>query len=197
MTDLRNIKALAIDSLEIAECNLLMSIKGVRPEDVNKQIFLEINPIAWIIGHCADQMDSIFGWLCQGKGILNETQHALFRFGVAKEQIKERLPLPFGEIVHSYLRISDFCFRFLKELPVEEFRQVPVDSSLRPNRESLLELIQRVSLHYMGHMGQILVIRKALGNPGGGFVSGVDKEQRDKIVNNWKTWWEENKSKFV
>ena len=110
--DHRNIKELSIDALEIAECNLLMSIKGIRPEDVNKQIFPDINPIAWIFGHCADHMDSVFGVWCQGERILNEDYHTLFSYGAAKGTIKEELPIPFGKIVSNYLRISDKCFNF-------------------------------------------------------------------------------------
>ncbi|MFQ6124548.1 MAG: DinB family protein [Candidatus Heimdallarchaeota archaeon] len=197
MSDKRNIKDLSIDSLEIAECNLLMSIKGVTPENVNKQISPEINPIAWVIGHCADQMDSFFGLWCQGKRMLIEKQHALFRFGASKETIKEALPLSFGEIVHNYLRISDSSFSFLKGLSEGEFSKVPKDHPSHLNQESLLQLIQRTSLHFMGHMGQILIIRRALGNPGLSFVSGLKKEKREKIMKSWNIWWDENKAKFV
>ncbi|MFQ5820835.1 MAG: DinB family protein [Candidatus Heimdallarchaeota archaeon] len=197
MTDMRNIKDLSIDSLEIAECNLLLSIKGIQPEDVNKQLFPEINAISWIIGHCADQLDSFFGLWCQGKRILTEQQHDLFRYGASKETVKEALPLSFGEIINNYLRISDACFSFLKGLSEDEFRNVPRDHPSHLNQESLFQLIQRASLHFMGHMGQILVIRRALGNPGLSFVSGLDKVQREKILNSWKNWWDENKAKFV
>ena len=195
--DARNIKELSIESLEIAECNLLLSLKGVRPEDVNQQLFPEINPIAWIFGHCADQMDSFFGLWCQGKRILTDPQHTLFQFGAVKDKITANLPLPFGEIVHNYHRISDSSFSYLKGLTPEEFWQVPGDPSLHSNQESLLQLIQRASLHFMGHMGQILLIRRALGNPGLSFVSGIAKDRREKIMNTWKCWWEENKAKFL
>ena len=81
ITDRRNIKDLSIDCLEVAECNLLMSIKGVIPEDVNKQISAETNPISWIMGHCADQMDSLFGLWCRGRRIIEEKYRPFFGYG--------------------------------------------------------------------------------------------------------------------
>ncbi len=192
--DHRNIKDLSIDTLEIAECNLLMSIKGIYPEDVNKQIIPDVNPIAWIFGHCADHMDSVFGAWCQGERIFNEDFHTLFSYGAAKGTIKEELPLPFGKIVSNYLQISDKCFSYLKVQSIEKYQQVPGDPTQR--NESLMQVIQRVALHYMGHMGQIIAIRRALKNPGESFVTGMDQEPRKKYINDWKAWWEENKTRF-
>ena len=48
----------------------------------------------------------------------------------------------------------------------------------------------------MGHMGQIVLIRRSIGNPGFGFVAGMSKENREKRITQWKKWWEENKENF-
>jgi hypothetical protein len=62
--------------------------------------------------------------------------------------------------------------------------------------ETLLQSIQRIALHFMGHVGQIVLIRRALGNPGPTFVGGVSLIGRDKIKQKWNTWWSDSKQDF-
>jgi len=192
----KSIKELAIETLAIAECNLLDALKSIRPEDVHQQIFPDINPIIWIFGHCAAHMDKVFGVWCQGTQVLMESQQAFYRFGAVKEEIKAGLPASFRELVDAYLSISNSCFHYLNQLSEDEFHNVPSNYPEEPENESHFQLIQRISLHYMGHMGQILTIRRALGNPGPSFVSGMFKEYREKQVTAWKEWWEANKVQF-
>ncbi|MFW9975477.1 MAG: hypothetical protein ACFFDQ_09450, partial [Candidatus Thorarchaeota archaeon] len=62
--------------------------------------------------------------------------------------------------------------------------------------ENLLQSIQRIAFHYMGHVGQIVLIRRALGNPGPTFVGGISSIGREKIREKWNAWWKENKETF-
>ena len=63
------------------------------------------------------------------------------------------------------------------------------------NTETVSELLQRVSLHFLGHTGQIIWIKKHLGK-GGAFVMGIKKKQRDDSKIKWQKWWNENKEKY-
>ncbi|MCE7745650.1 MAG: DinB family protein [Candidatus Heimdallarchaeota archaeon] len=196
INDKRNIKELSITLLEIADCNLLLSTINLENEQVLKQIKDDVNPIGWIFGHCASHMDFICGELCQGYRKLSEKEGACYSFGVSKEEIEEGLPTSFKELIESYLEIRKDAFDYLNKLPEEKFRQVPEADAGKKSKESLMQAIQRVSLHFMGHMGQIVLLRRALGNPGFGFVAGMTKENREKRIDQWMKWWEENKEKF-
>ncbi len=194
--DKRDIKELSITLLEIADCNLLLSTIGLEEEQVLKQIGEEVNHITWIFGHCASHMDYIFGELCQGKRLLIEEENDAYAYGVSKEKINEGLPNTFKDLIEKYLKIRKEAFDYLNKLPEEKYREVPEADAGKQAKESVMQAIQRVALHYMGHMGQIILIRRSIGNPGFGFVAGMSKENREKRIDQWMKWWEENKEKF-
>jgi len=194
--DRRTIKELSITLLEIADCNLLLSTIGLEKEQVLKQIDEEVNPIGWIFGHCASHMDYIFGELCQGKHSLTEEESKCYAYGVSKDKVNEGLPTSFKDLIEKYLKIREKAFDYLKKLPEEKFREVPEADAGKQAKESVMQAIQRVALHYMGHMGQIILIRRSIGNPGFGFVAGMSKENREKRIAQWMKWWEENKEDF-
>ena len=194
--DKRDIKELSITLLEIADCNLLLSTIGLVEEQVLKQIGEEVNHITWIFGHCASHMDYIFGELCQGKRLLIEEENDAYAYGVSKEKINEGLPNTFKDLIEKYLKIRKEAFDYLNKLPEEKYREVPEADAGKQAKESVMQAIQRVALHYMGHMGQIILIRRSIGNPGFGFVAGMSKENREKRIDQWMKWWEENKEKF-
>jgi hypothetical protein len=62
--------------------------------------------------------------------------------------------------------------------------------------ESIMKVTQRVALHISGHMGQIILLRRLIGDKGGVFVGGMSNEQRVSLKEKWLKWWEENKEKF-
>jgi uncharacterized damage-inducible protein DinB len=191
--DRRNLKEFAIDTLEIAFCNLLKSIQGLKPEEVFKKITPEINTVGSIISHCAAHMNSIFIKKCQGKTLLPKQFKFSFK---SQERISS---FSFKELVDSFLTVADSAFAYLEKLPEERFRDLPekVDPKAK-HPETLLELIQRISLHFMGHMGQIRVIRKELGNPSKGFfVAGISKSSRENLLIEFKTWWEKSSPAFT
>ncbi len=190
--DEMDLKELAISTLEIAEINFLMSFIEINPENVIKQIQPEINPIVWIIGHCISHMDWYLS-LFTGERTLTENQREYFAYGASKDKIKEKFPFSFREILDKYVQISGYFFKYLKELPEEKFHQKISEEN---GEESLFQKIQRIALHYMGHTGQITIIRRALGNQPWGFVSGMKRDEREKYMGKWTEWWEENKMKF-
>ncbi len=196
--DNRNLKEFALDTLKIVTCNFLTSFSGIESENITKQITKDSNHIFWIFGHCASHMDIAFGLSCQGKGLLTKEQHKHFGYGIDKE-IAHTIPeQSFHDFMELFLIIIENTFEFLDKLAEENFRDLPRNLSEKRQKESVLLTIQRVSLHLMGHMGQITAIRRKLGNPVPmGFVAGMTKESRKSINDKYRKWWNENKEKFT
>lgn len=191
-SDGRTLKEFAIDTLEIAYGNLLKSIQGIKSDEVFKQIHPEINTVGWIICHCAAHMHTIFVKRCQGKTILP----GKFKFSI--KRIRLISPFSFQELVDSFLQVADSTFSYLQDLTEEKFRTFPEKSIPKAkHQETILELIQRVALHFVGHTGQIRFIRKELGNPAPGFfVAGITESSRKDLLEKWKQWWRKNRTTF-
>jgi hypothetical protein len=186
-------KSIAIDLLEIAEVNLLNSILKIRPEDVHKQVLPEFNTISWILGHCFSHFHMVLCDTCQEKEMISKEVGHHFRYGTTKEEIaKSGSPLKFLQLVDEYLHLSADGFAYLQTLEDEDFGKVIFPEI----NETLLHSIERIAFHYMGHMGQIVLLRHALGNPGPSFVGGAKESSRKKMRDEWNSWWSENKGNF-
>ncbi|MHA2029801.1 MAG: DUF1572 family protein [Candidatus Kariarchaeaceae archaeon] len=179
-----NLKNQLISLLEIADVNFLMSVKNVSPETVLTNINDETNSIAQIFGHCVRQMDN---YLSRFSGELkikpeNMKIHELLDDGYS-----------FGKFVDVYLEIFSEFVGYIKKVPENELYN-PITKG-----EKLINIIQRISLHYMGHLGQISIIRKFLGNEIDGpysFVKAMSKPTRRKLKNEWLEWWSENSTSY-
>ena len=188
-----SVKSLAIEILEIAEAYLLNSIIKIRPDDVHKQVLPEFNTITWILGHCMAHFHMVLSDTCQGKEMYSEETAHYFRYGTSKEEIAATdTPLTFSQLIDDYLRISADGFSYLQSLEDEDFEKIIFPKI----SETLLHSIERLSMHYMGHMGQIVLLRRALGNPGPSFVGGAKKTSRQRMNEEWTSWWSENKGDF-
>jgi len=196
MTEIKTSKEITIELLKIAEVNLLISFYGLEPDQITKQSKPEVNPIDWIYGHCMSHMDFIYGELCQGSRLLPKEIGKLVSFGATKESIAEGLPISFKELVEYGLKITESTYKYLQNLPEENFHELPEKDVEKKTNESVVKSTQRVALHIMGHTGQIIMIRRILGDKGGGFVGGMVEESRVTMKEKWSEWWEENKEKF-
>ena len=188
-----SLKKYAIESLEIAQWNVLKAIFRLQPEDFEEEIKPNFNPINWILGHLTIQMDYNFNYLCQGKRIVTEA--FLQYYHPPRVEIEEitDFPISIKELIDTFLEVSESSFNYLKNLPEEKFSELPEHNE--NNTETVSELLQRVSLHFLGHTGQIIWIKKHLGK-GGAFVMGIKKKQRDDSKIKWQKWWNENKEKY-
>jgi len=187
-------KESAIDLLHISECNLLFSFKDIKPEEVNERINPEFNSISWILGHCFSHFHMILCTTCQETNLLSEDATHYYRYGTTKQEIDSiETPMTFEELVDTYLDISTSGFSYLKQLDETHFGQV-----IFPEIDETLEKsVQRLSLHFLGHVGQIVLIRRALGNPGSSFVGGVQLKRRKTMMEEWTSWWQTSKRKFI
>ncbi len=179
-----------IKELKIANINFLMSLKNLEPKFATKQIQKDTNHIAWIVGHCVSHMDSYLSYHT-GKRNFSQEERDYYAYGVSKDQIIE-YPYSFRDLIDMYLEISSEYIQILEGLPTEKFQQIPSEEQ----KEVLSDLIHRISLHIMGHTGQIVLLRRMFDNPYWGFVGGVSEKQRDELRKEWLVWWKENKSEF-
>ncbi len=171
-----NVKDLCIDLLDIADINFLSNLQGLKPDDVSKKAHTDINSIKTIVRHCARQMD---------RTIESYTGNRV---------MKDQKDYSFEEIVDMYMVISKTFFGMLREFPIESFNDNP-----RGTGEILNKRIQRIALHYLGHTGQIVLIRKMLGrgiSGAYGFVKALSIPTRMKIRKEWVEWWSKNKNEF-
>jgi len=190
------IKETTIELLKIAEVNLLISFYGLEPDQITKKSKPEVNPIDWIYGHCISHMDFIYGELCQGSRLLPSEVGKLVSYGASKESIAKGLPISFKELVEYGLKITERTYKYLQNLPEEKYHEEPEKHEGKGANETVVKATQRVALHIMGHMGQIIMIRRILGDGGGGFVGGMSAENRVTMKEKWTEWWNENKEKF-
>lgn len=189
-----SLKDYAVNTLDIAQWNVMRAIMRLKPADLEYQISAILNPIQWILGHLTWQIDYVFNQLCQGKNNLESTQWDCFATGAEKMDSKE-FPLSHKDLIGTFLEVSEACFEYLRGLPEEGFHELP-EHNTGTNTETVGELIQRVALHLLGHTGQIYWIKKELGK-GGYFVTGVKKKQREDSRKKWLTWWNKNKEKYA
>jgi hypothetical protein len=189
-----NLKIFAIETFEIAQWNVLKAIFRLKPKDYEKQITPNLNPIRWIIGHLTIHMDTIFNYLCLGKRETNQKFRDYFSSGIEREHEK-KFPVSYKELVDTFLKFSKTSIDYLYELPEDKYGKLPENND-KSNSETISELIQRISLHFLGHTGQIYLIKRELGK-GGFFVAGVKKKNRETSRTKWLSWWNKNKENFI
>jgi uncharacterized damage-inducible protein DinB len=186
------LKKFAIATFEIAEWNVLKAIFRLKPKDFEKQITENLNPIRWVIGHLSIHMDTIFNQLCLGERKLDQDFRDYFALGPDRAKQRE-FPISYMGLIDIFLDFSKTSFDYLNQLPEEKFTELP-EYSTSNNTETVAELLQRISLHFLGHTGQIYQIKRELGK-GGTFVMGVKKKNRDDSRSKWLIWW--NKDKYL
>jgi hypothetical protein len=124
---------------------------------------------------------------------LTKEQRDYFASG-APGYIEKQFPFSLKKLIDTFLEISESTFQYLTELPEEKFNQPPAMSKKKDD-ETIFELLQRVSLHFLGHTGQIFIIKKELGR-GGYFVTGVRRKGREDSRKKWMKWWRDNSKKY-
>jgi hypothetical protein len=188
-----SLKTFAIETFEIAEWNVLKGIFRLKPKDLERQIKPNLNPIRWIIGHLTMHMDTIFNHLCLGERKLSQEFRDYFNLGPEREKERE-FPISYRELIDTFLEFSKTSLDYLYKLPERKFTDLPENND-ESNSETVSESIQRISLHFLGHTGQIYLIKRELGK-GGYFVAGVKKKNRDVSRIKWLNWWNAHKENF-
>ena len=142
-----SLKEFAIETFDIAEWNVIRSIMRLKTADFEYQITPKINPIRWILGHLTWHMDYIFNYLCQGEYRLKQEIQEYFATGT--EVLEKRdFPLSIKDLINAFLEVSKTSFEYLYSLPDEKFNELPENND-RSNTETVNELLQRISLHFL------------------------------------------------
>jgi len=97
-------KAWALQTLAVAQHHLLTSTQGLRPDDVHRRLSEDTNTIAWILGHCTNQLDNRFVGVHRQR-LLPEDFRARFDFGASKEAARQVDAVPFATIVDWYVEL--------------------------------------------------------------------------------------------
>ncbi|NPD89772.1 MAG: hypothetical protein HGN29_13755 [Asgard group archaeon] len=186
-----DIKDELLSFLEIAEINFLMSIKELKPELVTRKAVENVNAIAWIVGHCVLNFDRCLS-MFTNEQLLTKDESEFYIYGLKKDSVKD-CGLPFVKLIDIHLELTSKLFEIFEKLDVKKFDDIPHEQA----KGKLSAIIKSMSLHIMGHTGQIVQIRRMLDNPFWYFVGGVHKEDRQKLRKEWIAWWEENKTYFT
>jgi len=189
-----NGKNLLIKTLEIAELNFLQSFKGMKVTAMNKRAHPNVNPIHWIIGHCMAHMYANLQHLTKEISLSEEILYFI-RGGANVKEIKEIFPFSIKNLIDDYIKISTKFFEYLNDMPDDQIFEKPSDAY-----EKWYERIQRIALHFMGHTGEIFILRKEIEGRGSikqrFFVDGVNENLRKRLKDEWLRWWDENKHDF-
>ncbi len=184
---------MCIAAVEIAECNLLQSLKGLSSNQIYSIASPQLNSIGWIFGHCAIHYHWVVNLTYQDSRFFSEEICDYFRYGQTKDEIQSHKPLlSFRELVDTYLEMANCNIEYLRGLDSSAFHQAFKGNPV----ESLLQTLHRMAFHYLGHMGQIVMLRRLLGTPGPSFVDGVTQSGREGILKEWAEWWEKHDLEF-
>ncbi|MCG3222745.1 MAG: DUF1572 family protein, partial [Candidatus Heimdallarchaeota archaeon] len=123
---------------------------------------------------------------------LTDKQRKYHAYRVSKNEIKQ-FPFSFKELIDIYLSFSKDFFEKLKSLSEEDYSKIKAPD----DNENLKHMMQRITLHYMGHTGQIVLLRRIFDDPFWSFVGGVSEKERNKLREEWIKWWEENKKAYI
>ena len=182
-----DVREFAMILVENVSSTFLESFEGLEREDVWAQIGPDMNPIAWMVGHCANHLDAVQGRVSRGKRFLGEGLREPFRPGVTMKRVLGKLP-PFAEIVDGFLRAREAALAALAECPIERLSEMAEDAG--DDSENVLEAIKRMVLHLSLHLGQILLVRKRLGKPSPrAFFPGLKPRDRQEGMQRWSEWW--------
>jgi hypothetical protein len=108
-----------------------------------------------------------------------------------KNEIQEP-PISFNIVINSYLKISSRFKEILHDIPAENY----LNRETGESREEIYRWLQRITLHYMGHTGQISTLKRILEDDAHYFMQGVTDDSRKKIREEWDEWWNANQQNY-
>lgn len=179
------LKNVLIDTFDLVETNFLLSFKGIKPENLLVRAHSNVNSIFMIIVHCCFHMDGIVKSI-DGKRMMNTS---LVPFLKNEMEVP---PLSFKEVMNSYLRMTARFKEILEEIPSNKYLELETPES----REEIYKWLQRITLHFMGHTGQISTLKRIIEDDAHYFMQGVTNKSRNVIRSEWLNWWNENQDSY-
>lgn len=155
-----------VTQLHFARSEFARCLEGVSEADAVKRLF-PMNCISWFVGHLANQEQSYWVMVAQGKIVvpgLNE----LVGYG------KPASSPPLGEMWAAWRTITSAADEFLQALPEERMTEYMLFKGVA-RAESIGTMLQRNIYHYWFHSGEAFAARQLLGHTGlPEFVGNMD-----------------------
>lgn len=178
-----SVKTELLNIFEIAEINLLMNIKGLTKSESVKNVFPGTNSILKIFVHCTRQLDNYLSKFTKTNILPKGDSDTIINNGYT-----------LGKAIEAHLQISAQFIEKVKLLKDDKLTD-PIDKG-----EKLYKILERLSLHFCGHLGQISFIRSILNNKIEGsysFIKAMSEPTRRKLTKEWNNWWEKNRTNII
>ena len=178
---------------------VLLSLVDLKPENAIARLGETTNPVIWQVGHLAHQQNVSLHQTNGGERFLPEEIGRWFAWGSNPADDLDDYP-SFGTVVDCFISVTLASGRLLDKATAEDWhspRTAP-DGKLFAGGETLVEIVRRMTLHYMYHVGCITVIRKELGNKCPvGFVPGLTDEWIARQQAQWDEFWKTHRSDYL
>jgi hypothetical protein len=181
-----------------AQC-VMLSLLDLEPDNASALVGASTNPVIWQVGHLAAQQDFTFHRTNGGAGVLSDELRHWFRWGSNPREELSQYPA-FAEVVDAYVEVTAASQQLLARATAEQWsepRSLP-DGKLMAGGETLLELVRRVALHHIYHVGCITAIRKELGDKcPRGFIPGMSPEALAKQQARFDAFWQAHRTDYL
>ncbi len=146
-----------VTQLHFARSEFLRCLEGVTDEEARRR-FMPMNCISWMIGHVANQENTYWVLMAQGKQIRPDL-YPLVGFG------KPATTPPLDEMWQAWQEITQTADSYLNGLTSEAL-QTYFDWRGKPLQESVGTMLLRNIYHYWFHTGEAYAVRQMLGHTG-------------------------------
>jgi uncharacterized damage-inducible protein DinB len=146
-----------VDQLRFARSELLRALDGVTDEEARRR-FEPMNSISWMVGHLANQENSYWVFLAQGKK-LEPGLRDLVGYG------QPASTPPLADMWAAWRAVTTAADEYL-DIVTPEILQTHFEWRGEPLKESAGTLLQRTIYHYWYHIGESQAVRQLLGHTG-------------------------------
>ena len=146
-----------VDQLRFARSELLRALDGVSDEEARRR-FEPMNSISWMVGHLANQENSYWVFLAQGKK-LQPGLRDLVGYG------QPASTPPLADMWAAWHAVTTAADEYLDTV-TPEILQTHFEWRGEPLKESAGTLLQRTIYHYWYHIGESQAVRQLLGHTG-------------------------------
>jgi uncharacterized damage-inducible protein DinB len=143
--------------LRFARSEFVRCLEGVTDEEARRR-FEPMNCISWLVGHLANQENTYWVLIAQGKQIRPDL-YPLVGYG------KPASTPPLAEMWAAWHEVTAVADQFLDTLTIDTL-QTHFEWKDKPMPESVGTMLQRNLYHYWFHNGEAYAVRQMLGHTG-------------------------------
>lgn len=183
---------------DVASQCVMLSVMDLKPGSATARLSETTNPIIWEVGHLAYHQEYSLHRTNGGAGVLTDRIVRMFCWGSNPQDDLPDYP-PLAEVMDAYVRVTAASKAILDDATPEEWaapRTAP-DGKPVSGGETLLQLVRRMSLHHIYHVGCITALRKELGDKcPRGFIPGMSDEAISKQQARFDTFWQTHRNDY-